>query len=46
MEFDKIIVLGDGRILEEGTQLELLQNKGYYYEQYEMQRVEESQINE
>ncbi|MCF8247850.1 MAG: ABC transporter ATP-binding protein/permease [Saprospiraceae bacterium] len=41
LEFDKIIVLGDGRILEEGTHLELLQNRGYYWEQYEKQRVEE-----
>ncbi len=41
LEFDKIIVLGDGCIVEEGTHEELLQNKGYYWEQYEKQRVEE-----
>ena len=41
LEFDKIIVLGDGRITEEGTHLELLLKGGYYWEQYEKQRVEE-----
>jgi ATP-binding cassette subfamily B protein len=40
IEFDKIIVLDDGQIVEEGTHSELLQNKGYYWEQYEKQRVE------
>lgn len=49
LEFDKIIVLDDGRIVEEGTHAELLQNKGYYFEQYEKQRMEdltEKQQNE
>ncbi|MBK9016175.1 MAG: ABC transporter ATP-binding protein [Saprospiraceae bacterium] len=45
LEFDKIIVLGDGRIVEEGTHSELLKNKGYYYEQYEKQRMEEGVEN-
>ncbi len=40
LEFDKIIVLDDGRIVEEGTHSELLGNRGYYWEQYEKQRVE------
>ncbi len=42
LEFDKIIVLADGRIVEEGTHSELLENRGYYWEQYEKQRVEDS----
>ncbi|MBI1225396.1 MAG: ATP-binding cassette domain-containing protein [Bacteroidetes bacterium] len=45
LEFDKIIVLDDGRIVEEGTHTELLQNKGYYFEQYEKQRMEDSNGN-
>jgi ATP-binding cassette subfamily B protein len=40
IEFDKIIVLDDGCIVEEGTHSELLGNKGYYWEQFEKQRVE------
>ncbi len=43
LEFDKIIVLDDGQIVEEGTHSELLQKRGYYYEQYEKQRVEDSE---
>jgi ATP-binding cassette, subfamily B, multidrug efflux pump len=44
LEFDKIIVLADGRIVEEGTHSELLENKGYYWEQYEKQRVEDLEV--
>jgi ATP-binding cassette subfamily B protein len=45
LEFDKIIVLDDGQIVEEGTHAELLQNKGYYFEQYEKQRREDLSEN-
>lgn len=41
LQFDKIIVLADGRIVEEGTHSELLEKRGYYFEQYEKQRVED-----
>lgn len=36
---DKLIVLGDGRILEEGTHQELMEKKGAYWELYQSQSV-------
>lgn len=41
LEFDKIIVVEDGEIVEIGTHEELLENKGYYYDIYEHQKLEE-----
>lgn len=35
---DKIIVLKDGKILEQGTHDELIKNSGYYREVYELQK--------
>lgn len=35
---DKIIVLKDGKILEQGTHDELIKNSGYYREVYDLQR--------
>ena len=43
LEFDKIIVLEDGKITEEGTHDELLLNKGYYADMYERQSLEEAE---
>ena len=40
IQFDKIIVLEEGQIVEEGTHEELLKNRGFYYDLYEKQRVE------
>ncbi len=37
LQFDKIIVLDEGRIVEEGTHRELLDKKGYYADLFEMQ---------
>lgn len=39
---DKIFVLDEGRIVEEGSHLELLAARGVYYEMCERQRLEES----
>ncbi|MFJ7931256.1 ABC transporter ATP-binding protein [Peribacillus sp. NPDC096448] len=38
---DRIIVLDSGKIIEEGTHADLLQNDGWYREQYERQQVDE-----
>lgn len=44
LQFDKIIVLDEGEIVEEGTHSELLQQKGYYYQLYEKQTMEEEEV--
>ena len=44
LSFDKIIVLEDGSIAEEGTHDELLENQGFYHEMFEKQRSEDQQI--
>ncbi|NMC66952.1 MAG: ABC transporter ATP-binding protein [Spirochaetales bacterium] len=38
---DQIIVLDEGKIIEHGTHEKLLENKGYYYRMYELQRLSE-----
>lgn len=39
-EADKVLVMEDGAIVEVGTPEELLQNKGWYYDQYMTQQME------
>jgi len=46
LEFDKIIVLDDGKIVEEGTHKELLNLKGFYYDLFEKQRIEIEEVKE
>lgn len=44
LEFDKIIVLDDGRIVETGTHETLMARKGLYFEMFERQQQEETTV--
>jgi ATP-binding cassette subfamily B protein len=44
-DFDKIIVLDDGKIVEQGTHSELLALKGYYADMYKRQQEQDKEIN-
>jgi ATP-binding cassette subfamily B protein len=42
LNFDKVIIIDDGEIVEEGTHEELLSANGYYAELYQLQTSQES----
>ena len=44
LEFDKILVLDEGQIVEEGTHSELLKQRGAYAKMYEISREEQSKV--
>ncbi len=44
LEFDKIIVVEDGHIVQQGTHHELLNQKGYYADLYEKQSIEDADL--
>lgn len=46
VDADKIIVLRDGKIIEEGTHHQLLNKKGYYFNLYKNQFIEEYEQNQ
>ena len=43
-DFDKIIVLDDGKIVEQGTHSELLALKGYYADMYKRQQEQDKEV--
>lgn len=38
MHFDKILVIDEGKLVEQGRHEELLRNKSIYYDIYQLQR--------
>ncbi len=45
LQFDKIIVLEDGELVEEGKHEDLMRQQGFYYELYQKQRLEDKKVS-
>lgn len=45
LNFDKVMVMSEGKIVELGNHNELMAKQGYYYEIYKKQELREKQIN-
>lgn len=45
MNFDEIVVLDDGKIIEQGNHSQLMERKGFYYELYQIQLKENKNDN-
>jgi ATP-binding cassette subfamily B multidrug efflux pump len=46
LNFDKIMVLDQGKVVEEGTHESLLAQKGFYYDLFEQQKLEDATVEE
>ena len=46
LQFDTIIVLDEGKIVEQGTHTDLLQQNGYYAGMYARQQAQDGGMNE
>ncbi|MEZ5054553.1 MAG: ATP-binding cassette domain-containing protein [Chitinophagales bacterium] len=44
MNFDKILVLEDGEIIEQGNHAQLMDLKGTYYDYYQLQQAEVAEV--
>lgn len=44
MNFDKILVLEDGKIIEQGNHAQLMDLKGTYYDYYQLQQAEVAEV--
>jgi len=45
IDFDQIVVLDEGKIVERGKHKELIEKQGYYYDILEQQQLEENEIS-
>jgi ABC-type multidrug transport system fused ATPase/permease subunit len=46
LEYDMILVLDQGRLVEQGTHEELMENQGFYYELWHQQLITAEETGE